>query len=362
MDSFIDQVYEAAVVPDRWPVLLDRIGQHFDAKGGLIFTASTDGTRWIGGGEVVDIMQEFMAAGWMAHNDRPARVLARNHPGFLTELDVMTDDETRELPVFRDFLRPKGCFATAGTFVNGLNDDKMIVSVEGFLDHDASHAAVPYLDSLRPHLGRAVQLTSQFKLERMKGQVEALNAIGAAACVLNARGVLKVANARFESELGSLFYEGGARIHLADRSADEQLSAALSRLSSTSGTGCSIVVRGANAAARVLHVIPIRGQANDLFINVTALVVLTNPVEPIHFSIAFVQQLFDMTPAEARVASLIGMEGRTLQEVADYSGVSINTVKSQLRSVFEKTGTKRQAELVRLLVSAKSLSFPTDVQ
>jgi len=58
--------------------------------------------------------------------------------------------------------------------------------------------------------------------------------------------------------------------------------------------------------------------------------------------------LFCLTPAEARLAQWVA-EGRSLKEAAAAFGVSIHTVRMQLRSIFAKTGTRRQAELVRLM-------------
>jgi DNA-binding CsgD family transcriptional regulator len=60
------------------------------------------------------------------------------------------------------------------------------------------------------------------------------------------------------------------------------------------------------------------------------------------------EALFDLTPAEARVARAIG-EAQPPEDVAGALGVSVETVRKQLRAVFAKTGTSRQAELVRLL-------------
>ncbi len=62
---------------------------------------------------------------------------------------------------------------------------------------------------------------------------------------------------------------------------------------------------------------------------------------------------FDLTPAEARVAARLA-SGLTLEEMARESKVSITTVRSHLQSVFEKTGTNRQADLVRLLLAASA--------
>lgn len=58
--------------------------------------------------------------------------------------------------------------------------------------------------------------------------------------------------------------------------------------------------------------------------------------------------LFACTPAEIRLAELI-TRGSSPEECAARLGVSINTVRSQLRALFCKTDTERQGELVGLL-------------
>lgn len=59
-------------------------------------------------------------------------------------------------------------------------------------------------------------------------------------------------------------------------------------------------------------------------------------------------ELFQLTPAEQRLAELL-CEGLPPKECAERLDTSINTVRTQLRALFRKTGTERQAELVRLL-------------
>ncbi|MBV9570980.1 MAG: helix-turn-helix transcriptional regulator [Alphaproteobacteria bacterium] len=57
---------------------------------------------------------------------------------------------------------------------------------------------------------------------------------------------------------------------------------------------------------------------------------------------------FGLTPAEQRLAQFLAYGGR-LSGAAQAFGVSCHTVRNQLRSVFEKVGVHRQAELVRLM-------------
>ena len=64
--------------------------------------------------------------------------------------------------------------------------------------------------------------------------------------------------------------------------------------------------------------------------------------------IELVQSLFDLTPAEARVARKL-TAGETVEEIASCGSISLATVRTQVRRVLEKTGCRRQAEVVALL-------------
>ena len=63
---------------------------------------------------------------------------------------------------------------------------------------------------------------------------------------------------------------------------------------------------------------------------------------------AMLQQLFDLTPAEARLAAQIAT-GKSLPQIACADGTSHETLRSRLKAVFVKTRTGRQAELAVLL-------------
>ncbi len=58
--------------------------------------------------------------------------------------------------------------------------------------------------------------------------------------------------------------------------------------------------------------------------------------------------LFGLTPAECRVAMLL-TDGHAPRQIGQLLGVSRNTLKSQLASIYSKTGTSRQSQVVRLI-------------
>lgn len=64
---------------------------------------------------------------------------------------------------------------------------------------------------------------------------------------------------------------------------------------------------------------------------------------------ASLRSRFHLTPAEAQIALGIA-GGETLAAIAKARGASVSTARTQLKCVFAKTGTHRQAELVALLV------------
>ena len=78
----------------------------------------------------------------------------------------------------------------------------------------------------------------------------------------------------------------------------------------------------------------------------TALILLDLSINP-KLSLRKLEQIFELTPAEARLAALIAA-GVTPVEAADLQGLSVSTVRSQLSSIFFKTHTTRQAEFVAL--------------
>ncbi|WP_374346807.1 alpha/beta fold hydrolase [Phenylobacterium sp.] len=63
---------------------------------------------------------------------------------------------------------------------------------------------------------------------------------------------------------------------------------------------------------------------------------------------ASLRESFGLTPAESRLARKL-KDGRSLKDAADELSVSINTVRNQLRAIFDKMGLTRQSDLVRTL-------------
>ncbi len=81
-----------------------------------------------------------------------------------------------------------------------------------------------------------------------------------------------------------------------------------------------------------------------------ALVFVTDPNAPAKSRTEVMRQLYGLTPAEARVADHL-LNGLEIREAADRLSITIETCRFHLKRIFSKTGTRRQSELVRLMLS-----------
>jgi DNA-binding CsgD family transcriptional regulator len=67
------------------------------------------------------------------------------------------------------------------------------------------------------------------------------------------------------------------------------------------------------------------------------------------------RRLFGLSAREAQLAEAL-LDGKRLDEYAGEENISVNTVRTQLRAIFAKTDTRRQAELMQVLNGASSLA------
>jgi DNA-binding CsgD family transcriptional regulator len=357
MDSLLDDIYEAALAPRHWSNVLAALAVRFKARGGLLFTSNGAESRWLGSGDAAEAMPEFIDQGWMARNERVQRLTARRHTGFLTDLDLFSSKEVEALPIYTQFLSPRGMSAGAGCVVSGLEDDTLILSLEGFADHGAARTALGELDEIRPHLARAAMISARLQAERAMTAVTVLDAIGSPAAVVDHRGVLLTANTLFEPEIPARFRNTRAGLRLLDELADHRLQRTLESVRRGLG-GDSVPAPGPNGRARLLHVLPVVREANDVFLAASAILVLTGHANRLPPGRALLEQLFDLSPAEARVAEALA-DGATLRQIAKRANTSIHTVRNQLKAVLEKSSTASQVELIRILMDLAKPARPS---
>ncbi|WP_088183120.1 helix-turn-helix transcriptional regulator [Sphingobium sp. Z007] len=340
----VDSIYEAAVMPERWENVLDALAARFHAKGGMLIRASATAQKSICSPNIRETVTAFERTPLVSQNVRVERLVARPpHPGFLTDLDLVTEEESRTLPIYTDWLIPLGAHVGAATLIHDAPQTSLLMSLEGLPGHAEARASIPALDALRPHVARSAMLSARFHFERMRSAIDALGIAGVAAAIIDVSGRLTAANSDFERNMAGLI---GARGRLLlPTAATAQFDRGLGQLPAV---GASIGLRSSGDRFRVMHMIPVRGDARDIFTDVAAFLITVDPTRRDAPGTGLLQALFDLTPTEARIADAMAI-GESIADIAHGTGTSIETVRTHLKAIFGKTGVNRQADLVAML-------------
>jgi DNA-binding NarL/FixJ family response regulator len=81
-----------------------------------------------------------------------------------------------------------------------------------------------------------------------------------------------------------------------------------------------------------------------------ALVFVTDPSSRPQSRGTTLRALYALTPTEVRVADLL-LQGLEIRGIANRLGLTLETVRFHTKRVLSKTSTRRQSELVRLMLS-----------
>ncbi|MGH6813091.1 MAG: helix-turn-helix transcriptional regulator [Methylocella sp.] len=360
--ELVDRIYESSFVPELWPGVLDEFGR-IAGDGASLFITNGDVTSWTASNNAHEATAVFVKEGWFWRGQIVARLFAARHAGFLTDLDVLTLDELDQEPIYRDMWRPRGIGWGVGTAIPIPTGEKLTLVLTRRTERGpAERAIVQKLDELRPHLARSALMSARLQLERARIASETLAVIGLPALVFNEQGKVLAANPLIEALTGYVQWRAHDRVSLKDRAADNLLRDAMAAIDLAGGSSVrSFPVRDtANDAMMVAHVIPIRLSARDIFVRCAAVLVLTPVTLPQAPPVELVQSLFDLTPAEARVARSLA-SGKTVDDIATDRGVSQNTIRAHVRGVLEKTGCNRQVDIVALLTAISSTRLTSPI-
>ncbi|QNB09256.1 helix-turn-helix transcriptional regulator [Herbaspirillum frisingense] len=137
-------------------------------------------------------------------------------------------------------------------------------------------------------------------------------------------------------------------LHVDDASTDGMLAVALAQATAPAGRRGSwfAVRRQHKAQPLIVSIIPARGGAQAAPL---ALVILQDMARQRVPRGVVLRKIYRLTPAETRLAEAL-LENHTVESYAQSAGISRNTVRTHLANLFTKTGTRRQAELLRMLM------------
>ncbi|MBD0414020.1 helix-turn-helix transcriptional regulator [Oryzicola mucosus] len=355
-ETLVERIYEAAFLPDLWPEVLGAVSELSGSVSGEFQILSLDAPpRWKATEITRDILGNFIRDGLWRDCERPAHLLTVNYPGFLCDIDYMTPEQIARDPV-RRLLKDIGLGWQLGSLIHMPTGEIAAMTFERWVENGRPSAAnVAVLDGLRPHMARSALIAARLGLERARATVSALDAIGLPAAVLSSAGQLLTANALFEN-LSNVFRAAAfGMVSLDHDQADAAFKATLETVQSGGASHVLSIPLPASESrqALVLHIIPLRRSVHDIFSGADILIAATAvSSEGIAPSPAILTGLFDLSPAEARLASELA-GGKSLKEASAELQLTFKSGRTYLERIFLKTGTHRQSELVAMLRSVE---------
>jgi len=273
-------------------------------------------------------------------------------------------------PFYQEFLIPHGArYLTACKLVEDSKATVILACLRRAAEGAMPREVLAFLERLHPHLQRAVRMG----LDRFVYSVESLvghalvNRLRQPVMLLTTGGEIVLANEAARRLLGttSLVQVADNRLVLPQayrRSFFEQC-ARLEHQLRAGGTPDE----AAGKAFRTLHMRSGTDEAPDVLYGFYSMLVpertlgsfglrplvmlfFYHPDSAQPIDSALLTAAFGLSHAECRIASLLA-DGMPLKDIAATLGVRYDTVRKQLMSIYQKTSTNRQPELVRLLMN-----------
>jgi DNA-binding CsgD family transcriptional regulator len=274
--------------------------------------------------------------------------------------DLISFEELTKTELFRRWAQPQGFI----DFVSAVLDRTTIsVAIFGVFRHERNgivdDRARRQMRLIAPHIRRAVLIGRmfEFKAAEVATFVDTLNGLSTGMYLVDAEARLIHANAAGSAILAAsdiLTSVGGRLV-----ARDTRVQRTLRDIFSTAGQGdaalgakgIAVPLIGKNGERYVAHALPLTSGARRragidhfataaLFVRRAAL--MTSSTSQV------IGETFRLTPTELRVLLAI-VEVGGIPEVATAFGVADTTVRTHVNRLFEKTGAKRQADLVKLV-------------
>jgi DNA-binding CsgD family transcriptional regulator len=301
-------------------------------------------------------LQEF------ASIDPRVPVALGNHKlAWLSDHELFDEEFRKKERIYHEFLLPGGVGESLfATFAREGSRMGVALLARSIPQGKATRGVRNTLDTVMPHLDRAVKISRRF--EAMATEVilshNVLDAMPEPLGCATADGRLHRANHAFEESLrlgGVLSLDRILRVR--DPALQSQFLRAIQECCriAEGGTGTdpeahlTIRVDRPTEAPCFITIAPLAAvKLRSWAGRPCALIRIDEPVREIA-SDTLVEAL-GVSAAEARLVSTL-FGGGTLAAAAERIGVSLNTAKSQLASVFSKTGAKRQSELIAIVAA-----------
>ena len=374
----VASIYAAALQPHDWQCVVQNIAELHGTDKALLLTPTTtlnEGGYLIVHGVADSFIQEWSSR-YITHDvwtNASLRLGLRRDGHVMLGEELVPDDELLSSIFYQEFLSRQNIRRLCtGIVFSGEMPGLPMTSCSVFRSaensrFDDTNRTLHQLTTnhLSQALGTMMRLRdAEFHLAL---SLQALDQLKGAVLLLGRRGNVVFANRAAHTLLqqqdGLALRSGNAQTdalgwlkvpHAAGQSAlDAEIRAAMANnpiMTSHFAHGL-VLTRPSGKSSLVLHVTPLTDRSNVLqaLLQAGAIIFVADPQGPPVLDTALLYRLYGISAAECRVAQAL-LVGRTLHDTADQLKLAENTVKTHLQHLFEKTGTNRQQQLIRLLL------------
>ncbi|WP_341643920.1 helix-turn-helix transcriptional regulator [Thauera sp. SDU_THAU2] len=363
-DAIVSALYDASLDSRRWGEALEQFRVLFQANySTLILRSPEEGNLGmmiavgVEGGDKVTYLP-------YGHSMTPFA----NQPAdkvFLVQ-DLMTEAEWRRTAYYQHWCEPVDVFHVMGADISTPDSGKLrfrltrAESAPRFSDLDRSRC-----EALLPHLRRALHIHNLLDRSESLGSLysQAIGRLSVGTIVLDDSGRVLEQNliARELLEASDGLKLVGGRLEASYPSDNRELQSLIRNafVRQRPGGGDALMAASAMSVSRpsgqvslgvVVEPVPSQEWAEGKG-QPSVLVYIRDATGKSLASTAAAKQLFNLTPAETALAMELA-NGLSLEEAAEALNIRRNTARAHLRSIFSKTGVRRQTELVRIMLNS----------
>jgi DNA-binding CsgD family transcriptional regulator len=364
--ELIEQIYDAAVDQKQLSRVLETLIQSTNSPSGLIYACNrrTQKVRLLTDPGLLpdnfDLYEHYYAS------IDPWNAYLLSHPAGQVTLSqqCLTDSELQRTEFYNDFLKPLHFFYSVGGIFSVSGDWTYSFGIQRSRNQGAYGEAAPLIATLFPHLKRAIGMAEKF--HGLNGCLDASrNAMDQLAF-----GVMLLDDSLRVQYLNNYLTEiireqrvltiSCDRPRAVDYQKNQLLQCFLSAIEdpgkNREGVGsrpCSMLLgRPESGGQLTLFARPARRQTNFPKEpgDTTSVIVFVFSDDNTTTPGMIFREIYGLSPMQSVVCEKL-VEGLTLREIADLLGVKKETVRSHLKMIFQRTGVRRQSELIRLLVN-----------
>jgi DNA-binding CsgD family transcriptional regulator len=366
LEALVDLLYEAAFEVGKWPLFLAALAQMLEGTLPTLFLHNTQAHSG-----ALSIHAGYDTATVRSYQERFAErnVWLRGglhllQPGHVRTSHMMCSRaEFLRSEWYSDYCRPLGISQGIGATI--LKDATTTSNIavfagEGRADYDEDSKGI--LTFLMPHLQRAMRVHTRIAdVDLRKGELlEALERLATGVILVTASAQVVFMNSAARSLVNAgdgLKVEHGVlnALRLQETSKLRRLIGGAAETTARKGFESGGILRISRSNGRkqleaVVSPISLADTAS-LAQRAVAALYITDPAQDLTDVLSLLVKLHGLTRAEAKAAAAIVSDpGKSARRIADELGVSYNTLKTQLKRAYAKTGACGQGQLIRLIL------------